>query len=199
MSVYPAAQCRCVPVNSDVLPYHLPLKPMNDETLVSRYKRKIENNKVFAFLAATTLIVSAVVTAISGAKSFYAYFVPPSVEEQASALAKKGCILFLPDSSVPESTEKFILDAYKEFWRKSDIYYATRIELYGITHLRGNSSYNIAVGRRKADSAASMLIEKASLVQEQTEIVKSSYGEAQPLERAGEYECGVVVRVFHAE
>lgn len=172
---------------------------MSDETLVSRYKKKIENNKAFALLAATTIIISAVVTAIGGVKSVIAYFVPSSVEEQASALAKKGCILFLPDSSKPESTEKFILDGYKEFWRKTDIYYATRVEIFGVTHHRGSSTYNIAVGQRKADTAANMLIEMARLVPDQTEIIRGSYGENQPLERAGEFECGAVVRVYHGD
>lgn len=170
---------------------------MSEETLVSRYKRKIENNKMFALLVAATLVVGAIVAAIGGIKSLIGYFVPPSVEEQATALAKKGCILFLPDKAIPESDNKFILDGYKEFWRKSDIYYATRIELAGITHQRGSSNYNLRVGERKTEAAAAMLIEKARLVPEQTEIIRMSFGESRPLERAGEFECGVVVHVFH--
>lgn len=170
---------------------------MSDETLVSRYKRKIENNKVFALLVAATLILSAIMTAVGGVKSLYGYLVPPSTEEQAAALARKGCILFLPDKVNPESTDKFILDAYKEFWRKSDIYYATRVEFYGVTHPSGTSSYNAELGVKKANAAAALVIDQARLVLERTAITTGSYGESRALERAGEYECGVVVRVFH--
>ena len=172
---------------------------MSEETLVSKYKRQVENNKMFALLVAATLVVGAIVAAIGGVKSLIEYFVSPTVEEQAAALAKKGCILFLPDKAIPESDDKFLLDGYKEFWRKSDIYYATRIELAGITYPRGSSNYNLKVGERKTEAAVAMLIKKARLDPEKTEIVRLSYGESRPLERAGEFECGVVVHVFHSK
>ena len=89
------------------------------------------------------------------------------------------------------------MNAYKEFWRESDIYYASHIEVYGVTHHRGTSAYNISVGERKAKAAAELLKEHARIVPEQTEITIKSYGEDHPLERAGEYECGAIVRVFH--
>jgi len=173
---------------------------MSDETLVARYRKKLENNKLFAFLVIITLLLSSSVAAIAGIKSLLAYFSPappPTFEEQVASLARKGCILFLPDSLVAQSKNTFILNAYKDFWRRSDIYYATRIEIDGITHHRGTAEYNLAIGQEKARAAEIFIIEHARIVPEQTEILTQSYGEERPLERAGEYECGALVRVFH--
>lgn len=171
----------------------------NDETLTSKYKKKIENNKVFAILVATMLVISSISAAIAATKAIYNYLypIPLTFQEEVEVLAKKGCILFLPDSAIPVSKDAFLIESYKIFWRKSDIFYATRIEIEGFTHHRGNNAHTQSVGQRKADVAREFIIEHARVLPELTEITTVSYGEDRPLERAGEYECGALVKVFH--
>lgn len=170
------------------------------ETLVSRYKKKIENNKFFAILVAITLVITSITAAIAGAKAMYDLIIPrpQTFQESVEALAKKGCILFFPDSSAPVSKDSFIIDSYKHFWRESDIFYADSIEIQGFTHQRGGNAYNQRIGERKARAAKDFIIEHA-LVPEQTDITIISYGESRSLERAGEYECGALVKVSHKE
>lgn len=175
---------------------------MNDnETLASKYKKKIENNKIFAALVAITLVISSITAVLAGAKAIYNHLwpTPQTFQEEVEALAKKGCILFLPDSSTPVSLDAFIIESYKDFWRKSDIFYADRIEVEGFTHHKGSTVYNQSVAERKASAAREFIIEHARLVLDESDITTISYGESRPLERAGEYECGALVKVFHEE
>lgn len=174
---------------------------MQADTLVSKYRRALDNNRAFALLVTATVLFSAIGATIASIKTLKDYFWPKELtfNEKVTSLAKKGCILFLPDSTAPVSDDASIMEAYKEFWRSTDIYYASRIEIEGFTHHRGTADYNLSLGDRKARSAASFVLNAARLVPEQTTIVTLSFGGSRALERAGEYECGALIRVFHDE
>lgn len=175
---------------------------MGDETLAGKYKKALENNKAVAILLTVAVLAGATTAIVNAGKTLYAYLVPPppaavpppTLEERVAAMAKGGCLLFKPDSAVV-IVEDFVMNAYKDYWRATDIFYASYIRVEGVVHNRGAREYNLGTSERRASAGRDFLLREANIADVYTRIDSIGYGEEKPLERIGEYECGAMIVV----
>lgn len=169
---------------------------MSDETHYRKLIHWVENNRVFSIFLVMAFVLTPLSIVFDKGQLIYARFINKPFDEKVLALIDKGCILFLPDSSIPVSDKENIVNAYKAYWREIDVYYATKIFISGHVHSRGSNEYNLSYGERRAQAASDFLEANAQITPELVQIQIISFGEERGLEREGEYECGARVSLI---
>lgn len=192
-----------------------------DGSLVDRYKKKVENHKVVAFIIAATFLLTSLTAAMKGLESFIDTAIQgteslaklfstelagentqpieqqQTTEERAAHLAQQGCILFLPNSSEPVIEPEIIMNAYIDFWRKNNIFHAKHVVIQGFVHANmGSPEYAVALAEKNALNAQILLQNKARVSVNRTKFTTVSYGKELPLIQVDEYECGAKVYVL---
>jgi hypothetical protein len=164
-------------------------------TRTAKYREKFENHPVMAIILTVLFLLSTFSGVISYGGRIVNYFTekPSPLEQELKKLTAKGCLIFLSDGGQVQSNPEYLMEAYKDYWRSVDLFYASEIRVVGHVHHRGSSAYNQSLSAQRASAAVRFLEEHARLSDVYSAVTTIGLGELVPLERYGEFECGAVV------
>ena len=170
---------------------------MSEKTRFQKMKEWLENNRFFSALLVLAFLTSGLSTIFSfpeKIRSFLSNQEQYRFENKLINMIEDGCLLFKPDYGTPLFDEEFIQDAYREYWRETDIAYADSILILGYVDDRYSDVYALSLATRRARSAKEFLIEQAHVIDifVDPEIRPNSTG----MKRVNEFECGARVKVY---